>query len=152
MDPTHGEAARTERRVRSATVTFYRWHNVMITDRLLVVGHREYLLSSLSDIQVGRGPLDRTARLLAIATATAAVGFVLIGWRLTADGLFGAGALLAAMGGGLGYRLRTRPREHELHAEYHGGMVLLLTERDTLRFGQICRALGRAREHRRALA
>jgi hypothetical protein len=119
---------------------------------LLIVGDREYLLSGLSDIQVGRGPWDRAARLLAIVTGTAAVGIVLIAWRLNVDGWFGAGALLATMGCGLGYRLRTRPREHELHAEYHGGMVLLLTERDTLRFGQICRALGRAREHRRALA
>jgi hypothetical protein len=138
--------------VPSATITFYRWHDVMITDRLLVVGHREYLLSGLSDIQIGRGPLDRTARLLAIVTGTAAVGIVFIAWRLNADGWFGAGALLAAMGCGLGYRLRTRPREHELHAEYQGGMVLLLTEPDTLRFGQICRALNRAREHRQTYA
>ena len=98
MNATHGDADRTGRCVPSPTITYYRWYGVLITDRLLVVGHREYLVAGLCDV---------------------------------------------------GYRTRVLPRAYELHAEYQGALILLLTERDGLRFGQICRALTRAMEKRR---
>lgn len=58
--------------------------------------------------------------------------------------------MLLALGCALGYRMATRPRLHELHAECDGHLVVLLSEANGLRFGQICRALVRALEHRHA--
>ncbi len=96
MNATHGDAARPCR----STVTFYRYRNVRVTDRLLVVDGREYPLAELSDLQATRGP-----------------------W------------------------LPLRRRAHELHAVYRGHLVVLLTERQAVRFNQICRALIRALRH-----
>lgn len=150
MDATQGDAVKPGRRVPSAIVTFYRYHDVMITDRALVVGDRDYPLTDLSDLRMGRGPRDRLTTLLGVVLGAAAVAVVLAAWYLDFAGWVGAFAVLLVLGCALGYRMTTRPRLHELHAEYGGHLVILLSERNGLRFGQICRSLVRALEHRQA--
>lgn len=146
MNVTQGDAARPGRRVPSATATFYRYRNVTVTGRLLVVDGREYRLTELSDLRTARGPWDQLTGLLTIATGTGVLGTVLLASRLDFAGWVGALVALLVLGGGLGYRLRSRPRLHELLAEYRGVIVVLLAESNGLRFGQICRALNRALE------
>jgi hypothetical protein len=146
MNATHGDAAKPG---RSMPVVFYRYRSVMVTDRALRVDDREYPLAELSDLRVARGARDQLTGLLAVATGTVAVAVALAAWHLDLGGWVGALAVLLALGGGLGYRLLRRPRTHELHAEYRGAMVVLLAERQSLRFGQICRALNRALEYGR---
>jgi MFS family permease len=136
--------------VPSATVTFYRYHDVTITDLALVVDDRRYPLADLSDLRMERGPRDMLTGLLGAVLGAAAVAVVLAAWYLDLAGWVGAFAVLLLLGCVLGYRMTTRPRLHELHAEYDGHLVVLLSERNGLRFGQICRALVRALEHRHA--
>jgi Flp pilus assembly protein TadB len=136
--------------VPSATVTFYRYQNVTITDRALVADEREYPLGDLSDLRMERGPRDQPTTLLGVALGAVAVAVVLAAWYLDVAGWVGAFAVLLVLGCALGYRMATRPRLHELHAEYDGHLVVLLSEPNGLRFGQICRALVRALEHRHA--
>jgi hypothetical protein len=150
VDATHGDAVKPARRAPSATVTFYRYHDVTITNRALVVEDREYPLADLSDLRMGRGPRDQLTALLGVALGAAAIGMVLAAWYLDFASWVGAFAVLLVLGCVLGYRTSTRPRLHELHAEYDGHLVVLLSERNGLRFGQICRALVRALEHRQA--
>jgi Flp pilus assembly protein TadB len=147
MDATQGEAVKPGRRVPSTTLTFYRYHGIVITGRALLVDDREYRLADLSDLRMERGPRDRLTALLGAGLAAAAVAVVLAAWYLDLAGWVGAFAVLLALGCALGYRMATRPRLHELHAEYGGHLVVLLSERNGLRFGQICRALARALEH-----
>jgi uncharacterized protein DUF6232 len=150
VDATHGDAVKPGRRVPSATIIFYRYQNVTITGRALLVDDREYPLGDLSDLRMERGPRDQPTTLLGVALGAAAVAVVLAAWYLDLAGWVGAFAVLLVLGCALGYRMATRPRLHELHAEYDGHLVVLLSERNGLRFGQICRALVRALEHRQA--
>jgi hypothetical protein len=146
MNVTQGDAGRPDRRVPSAATTFYRYRNVTVTGRLLVVDGREYRLTELSDLRTGRGPRDGLTGLLAIATGTGVLATVLLASRLDFAWWFGALVSLLVLGGGLGYRMWSRPRLHELLAEYRGVVVVLLAEPDGVRFGQICRALNHALE------
>jgi hypothetical protein len=147
MNATHGDAAKPG---RSAPVVFYRHGDLVVTDRTLRVGDREYPLAELSDLRAARGPRDQLTGALAAATGAVGVAVALAALHLDLARWVAALAVLLIVGCLLGYRLLRRPRVHELHAEYRGAMVVLLAEPQALRFGQICRALNRALEYREA--
>ncbi|GIG93180.1 hypothetical protein Pen02_81160 [Plantactinospora endophytica] len=113
---------------------------------MFVVEGRRFPVAELSHLQTARGPhesLWATVMALAVALAFAAT----LTWR-GLGGIVGAGLGGAATFVALGAVLmrRRRPRTYELWGMYRCRTVLLFVTADERRFGQVARALIRARE------
>ncbi|GIG93190.1 hypothetical protein Pen02_81260 [Plantactinospora endophytica] len=113
---------------------------------MFVVEGRRFPVAELSHLQTARGPhesLWATVLALAVALAFAAT----LTWR-GLGGIVGAtlggAATFVALGAVLMHR--RRPRTYELWGMYRGQTVLLFVTADERRFGQVTRALIRARE------
>ena len=129
---------------------YYRGPDVLVTGECFEVmtptPHR-YRLGELAAVRVVRhGP--RRAVVTSMQVAAGAVVLVGVSWSaLNSVGSY----LVAATLVGLpciasGICLRLRPRVHELRARYHNCDVSLYGSADTRVFGQVRRALIRARE------
>ncbi len=150
---------------------FYRDQRVQITSSALHVDGLRYPLADLDEVwrarrrPAGRRVLTGLGILLAAVAFTAVVRYTwwFGGLRRRVEGWLRAGpASVAAVGflvllvavlgvvaveAGLSAieDIRGHAREHQLWASIHGEPVLLLSLNDRERFGQVCRALVRAR-------
>lgn len=132
--------------------TLLRLPGIRVTGRWFIVGNREYDVTELSDLRTVRGAHDP---LTVKAVVTAGVILAAIGAALAASSAshpihlsavpaLGAALLVPVVLAWLGYRLRPRP--FELWAEYRGLTVQIFYSDSEREFGQVCRALLRARE------
>jgi Family of unknown function (DUF6232) len=133
--------------------TFYRDQRISVTDRSLTIEGRSFAVGELADLTTVRRP---ASRLLSYATAvvTAPIAAVAVAMAII-DGISGwwwvmvSSAGVTATTAAAVLRVMQPPRS-ELWSQYRGEQVLLLSDRDEKRFGQICRALLRACESARA--
>ncbi|MEV6369468.1 DUF6232 family protein [Micromonospora musae] len=128
---------------------------IVVTIDRFTVGRNTYRVAHLTHLRSTRGPHDRIA-VRAVATSGAMIGGVglLLGFtgglqRLTASAylIFGAVLLVPALLATVGDRWR--PPAYELWGVYQGEEVLLFSADDERQFGQVTRALLRAREMNR---
>lgn len=134
--------------------TLLRQPGILVTDRWFVVGSRRYEVNALSHLRTVRGPHDSLTIKAVVTTGVVLAG---LGAVLTASTsgagqpirygalpALGAALLVPAVLAVVGSRLRPRP--YELWGEYHGLTVQLFYSADERQYGQVCRALVRARE------
>lgn len=162
MDPTRTSthspgtpSVTSEAAYRPAPVELYREPGVRITSEMFIVAGRRFPVGQLTDLQTGRGPHDRlTVRaVLVTATALTAIG-VALGYagtlsRLSAETylILGVAAFVPLLLAVIGNRLR--PPAYELWGRYKGDPQLLFSSDLESQFGQVTRALLRAREAER---
>jgi hypothetical protein len=103
--------------ITSRPDTLLRQPGIRVSGRWFIVGSRRYDVTELSHLRTVRGPRD----------------------PLTIRAVITTGVVLAAIG-------RLRPRPFELWAEYRGMTVQLFYSDSEREYGQVCRALVRARE------
>lgn len=139
---------RHEAAVQRGVRTYYQRAGISVTDHYLTVGGRRYEVAELYDVWTVRGPRDPLGvgaavvamMVLATAVAWSYYGRPMISAGVAAIALIPAGLALTAW--------KTRRRHYELWADYRGTDVQVLTVLDGEVYGQICRALIRAREAR----
>ena len=135
-----------------APVDLYRKPGITVTTDVFRVGGRSFPINQLSDLRTARGPHDPlTIRAVAVtAVVLAGIGLALgytgTFYRLTAAAYLtlGAAALVPVLVAAAGHRLR--PPAYELWGRYRGTMLLLFTSDQEREFGQVTRAVRRARE------
>lgn len=148
MDPrplprSHGDAAPVE---------LYRQPGVRVTSEMFLVAGRRFPISELSDLHTARGPHHPlTVRAVLVTGSALAVIGVALGYagelyRLSARTYFllGLAAFVPMTLAAVGRRLR--PPAYELWGRYRGSMILLFSSDQERQFGQVRRALIRARE------
>lgn len=150
-----GSATRPRRspRVTSAPpALLYAQPGIVVTTDRFTVGHSSFAIADLTHLHTARGPHDRLAVRAVAVTAVMIAGVgLLLGFtgglqRLTAGAYLALGAvallpvLLAAAGA------RWRPPPYELWGWHRGVEVLLFSSDDQRQFGQVSRAVHRARE------
>ncbi|WFF06754.1 DUF6232 family protein [Micromonospora sp. WMMD1076] len=125
---------------------------IVVTAERFTVGRNSWPVAEITQLRTDRGPHDRLAiRAVAVSAAMIAAVGLLLGFtgglhRLTAGAYLMLGAvglvpmLLVLIGD------RVRPPSHELWGRVRGTEVLLFSSDDERQFGQVARALGRARE------
>lgn len=144
--PSPGD--RHDASARRGVRTYYQRAGIGITDHYLTVGGRRYAVVELYDVWTVRGPRDplgvgaaiAAMVVLALAVGCSYYGLPVISAGIAAFSLVPAGLALTAW--------KTRRRHYELWAEYQGAEIQVLTVLDGEVYGQICRALIRARESR----
>lgn len=127
--------------------TLYHHDGVTVTSNSFCVDGHRYPIRELSHVYRVYPPHEPD-RFHALITSVLLLG-VLLAPALVAGGAgaaawFGAGAT-GALAARL-IRIRLRPRVAELWGRFRGRPVRLLTTTDQTHFGQVCRALQRARE------
>ncbi|MEU8262388.1 DUF6232 family protein [Micromonospora sp. NPDC048999] len=150
---TDGSTTRPPRSPRATAPTLlYARPGIVVTSERFNVGRNSWRVAELTQLWTARGPHDRLALRVVVVTA-ALIGTVgvLLGFtgglqRLTATAYLALGAvgllplLLVAIGD------RWRPPAYELWGRHQGAEVLLFSSDDQRQFGQVARALRRARE------
>lgn len=154
MDFTHGStrppSKRHDRYPASTNRTYYRREGVWVTDQWLVITGRRYPISDLRNLRTVRGPHDPLVGWTAGVSVALLIGVLAVlasgSYREapTAGLVITFLALLPATLAGAAWRFRRR--DFELWADYRGMPVLVLRSYDATAYGQICRALIRARE------
>lgn len=148
-----GASVRPPRTVPGARSTLlYARPGIIVTADRFTVGRTSYRVADLTHLRTTRGPHDRIAVRAVIITASMLGGVgLLLGFtgglhRLTAGAylILGAVFLLPAALALVGDRWRPPP--HELWGWYGGAEVQLFSADDERQFGQVTRALLRARE------
>lgn len=151
---TDGSAARPPRspKTAAAPILLYARPGIVVTAERFTVGRNTWTVAELTHLRTARGPHDRLAVRAVVVTAAMIGGVgVLLGFtgglqRLTAGAYLTLGAvgllplLLVLVGD------RWRPPAYELWGRHRGGEVLLFSSDDERQFGQVTRALQRARE------
>jgi hypothetical protein len=130
----------------------YQAPGILVTVEVFRVGSRRYPVRELSALRTARGTQDPFAvRVLALGGgALVAVGAGITVSRQSADVgtasylAMGAAAFVPVVMAMLGSRVRPRP--YELWGDYRGVSTLLFRCPDERRYGQVTRALVRARE------
>ncbi|ROT32624.1 hypothetical protein EF879_12830 [Micromonospora sp. HM5-17] len=134
------------------TVDLYHQPGIRVTSQALIVAGRRFPLTELTQLQTARGPHDRLTLRAVVVTTVVLVGIgVALGYtgdlhRLSAMTYVGLGlaafvpVALAVAGH------RWRPPAYELWGRYRGSMILLFSTDQERQFGQVTRALIRARE------
>ncbi|MEV4756156.1 DUF6232 family protein [Micromonospora sp. NPDC049559] len=134
------------------TVDLYRKPGISVTTESFTVGTRRFPIEDLADLRTARGPHDRlTVRAVAVTgTVLGGLGLVL-GYsgglyHLTAVAYLtlGIAAFVPILLAVAGHRLR--PPAYELWGCYQGVTMLLFSSDQEREFGQVTRALLRARE------
>ncbi|MFD0785060.1 DUF6232 family protein [Micromonospora azadirachtae] len=156
MNPEGATTAPGSPRVTGAKNTLlYARPGIVVTVDRFTVGRNTFRIADLTHLRATRGPHDRIA-VRAVVTSGAMIGGVglLLGFtgglqRLTASAylIFGAVLLVPALLGLAGDRWR--PPAYELWGMYRAERVLLFSTDDERQFGQVTRALVRAREMNR---
>jgi hypothetical protein len=130
----------------------YHRPGIRVTFRTFSVGQTSYPIGELTNLRTARGPHDRMVR-RAVGVSAVMVGAVgvLLGFtgglhRLGAGAYLALGAagvlpVLAALAG-----RRWRPPAYELWGRHEGADRLLFSSDEERQFGQVTRALLRARE------
>lgn len=125
---------------------------IVVTGERFTVGRNSWPVVELTHLRTSRGPHDRLAVRAVVVTAAMIGGVgVLLGFtgglqRLTAGAYLTLGAVgllpltLVLVGD------RWRPPAYELWGRHRGAEVLLFSSDDERQFGQVTRALQRARE------
>lgn len=139
-------------RTAAVPVELYRQPGVRVTSEAFLVAGRRFPISELSDLRTARGRQDPlTVRAVAVTGAALGAIGVALGYagelyRLSARTylLLGLAAFIPMALAAIGRRLR--PPAYELWGRYRGSMVLLFSTDQERQFGQIRRALIRARE------
>jgi hypothetical protein len=133
-------------------VELYREPGVRVTSEAFLVAGRRYPVGELTDLHTGRGPHDSLTVRAVVVTAGvlagvgAALGYAGGLYRLSAEAYLALGVaafvplLLALVGN------RLRPPAYELWGHYRGTRQLLFSSDHERQFGQVTRALLRARE------
>lgn len=137
--------------VQSPTLLYARPGIIVTVDRF-TVGRRSWRVAELTHLRTTRGPHDRLA-VRAVGITAAMVGGVglLLGFtgglqRLTAAAYLTLGVVLLLPVLIVVVGDRCRPPAYELWGRHGGGDVLLFSSDDERQFGQVTRALLRARE------
>ena len=149
-----GSATRPPRSPKATTDPhlLYARPGIVVTSERFTVGRSSWPVAELTQLWTTRGPHDRLAlRAVAVAAATIGGVGVLLGFtggleRLTAGayltlGTVGLLPVLLVLAGD-----RWRPPAYELWGRHRGAEVLLFSSDDERQFGQVTRALRRARE------
>ncbi|MFY1655140.1 DUF6232 family protein [Solwaraspora sp. WMMB762] len=132
--------------------TFYRQPGICVTGEWFVVAGRRFAVRDLTELRTARGARDRlTGRVIAVTAVTLTAVAVTVGYTRGLDEV-SAGAYLAMLAAAfvpvavawLGDRLR--PRAYELWGRHQGLLLLLFSTDDERQYGQVSRALMRARE------
>ncbi|GGM48051.1 hypothetical protein GCM10011608_36020 [Micromonospora sonchi] len=155
MDPD-GTTTRTSRSPRDAAgrgpALLYARPGIIVTADRFTVGSTSWRIAELTHLHTTRGPHDRVAvRAVLVSTAMIVGAGLVLGFtgglqRLTAGAYLLLGAvflvpvLLAVAGD------RWRPPPHELWGRRGDAEELLFSSDDEQQFGQVTRALRRARE------
>ncbi|GAB3152188.1 hypothetical protein GCM10027290_42500 [Micromonospora sonneratiae] len=134
------------------SVALYQRPGISITGSWFVVGARRYSVSELSQLHTARGPHDPlTVRAVAVTGVLLAGIGVALGYtgglyHLTAAAYLtlGVAALVPVLLAIIGHRWR--PPAYELWGNYRGMTMLLFSSDQEREFGQVTRALLRARE------
>ncbi|MBT8228053.1 MAG: hypothetical protein HKP61_19055 [Dactylosporangium sp.] len=129
---------------------YYRGPDAFITHEafeVLTPYPQRFNVQDLRELRVVRHSLDRTVT-ASIHTATGALIIVALSWSLlnSVEAWLLAVLLVATPSAVGGACMRIRPRAQELRAVYHNHDVLLYSSDDARVFGQVQRALVRARE------
>jgi len=146
MDPTAASRART------VPIELYHQPGVRVTSEMFHVAGRCFPISELSDLRTARGPQHPMTVRVVVSTGVAlgvigvALGYSGQLYRLSARTYFllGLAAFVPMVLAALGRWLR--PPAYELWGRYRGSMVLLFSTDQERQFGQVRRALVRARE------
>ncbi|MCZ7435793.1 DUF6232 family protein [Micromonospora sp. WMMC241] len=139
-------------RSSTAPTLLYARPGIVVTAERFSVGRTSWPVADITQLRTARGPHDRLAvRAVAVSAALIASVGLLLGFtggleRLTAGAYLTLGAvgllpLLLVLAGD-----RWRPPAHELWGRVRGAEVLLFSSDDERQFGQVTRALRRARE------
>ncbi|MBO4205506.1 hypothetical protein GSF22_05705 [Micromonospora echinofusca] len=136
----------------AAPLTTYDRPGITVTSHWFTVGDRTFAVRELTRLRTSRGPYDRlTVRAVTVTGGIVAATALLLGvtgglQRLSAGGylLLGVATLLPALIALAGRRWR--PTAHELWGSYRGTDQLLFSSDQEREFGQVTRALLRARE------
>ncbi|MEU7586306.1 DUF6232 family protein [Micromonospora sp. NPDC049230] len=128
---------------------------IIVTVDRFTVGRTSYRVADLTHLRTTRGPHDRIA-VRAVAITAGMIGGVglLLGFtgglqHLTAGAYLILGAVFLLPGALALVGDRWRPPPHELWGWYGGAETLLFSADDERQFGQVTRALLRAREMNR---
>jgi Family of unknown function (DUF6232) len=124
---------------------FYDYDDVRVTSEALIIDDQRYQLAELRFLRGVRGPRSPLWVAAGIAAGVVAVLVALAARDLNSRGWIGAGVLLAVPLAALGLAALDRPRSRELWCDYRGRTVQILWTNDRYRYGQIHRALVRAR-------
>lgn len=129
--------------------TYYQRNGVCVTDQYLVAEGRRYEIARLRTVWTTRGPHDPVAMSAAVVSAVVVLA-VTVG-HPGGTGVWGWAAVLAVASIALGLAVavgKSHGRHYELWAEYNGADLRILESASSEVYGQICRALIRAREAR----
>ncbi|MET8525849.1 DUF6232 family protein [Micromonospora sp. NPDC005172] len=148
-----GATTRPQRTVPGARSTLlYARPGIIVTVDRFTVGRTSYRILDLTHLRTTRGPHDRIA-VRAVVTTGSMIGMVglLLGFsgglqRLTAEAYLILGAVLLLPAALALVGDRWRPPPYELWGWHRGAEVLLFSADDEQQFGQVTRALLRARE------
>lgn len=125
--------------------TFYATDDVLVTDMWLVVGRRRLLIRELRNLQVAQSRASRTPAVLGVTAAAVPLLAAVTGVQTASAWVavtFGTGLVLA-----VAVWLRaTEARHLVLHADYGDVHGPVFWSRDPRVFGQVTRAVLRARE------
>ncbi|TDC64557.1 hypothetical protein E1258_07935 [Micromonospora sp. KC207] len=143
---------RSPRVTPAAPVLLYAQPGIVVTADRFTVGRTTWEIADLTHLHAARGPHDRLATRAVAVTSLMITGMgLLLGFtgglqRLTAGAYlaFGAVALLPVLLAVAGERWRPPP--YELWGWHRGAQVLLFSSDDERQFGQVSRAVRRARE------
>lgn len=132
--------------------TLLRRPGIRVSGRWFIVGSRRYDVTELSHLRTVRGRHDpltvraviTTGVVLAAIAALMAASSASRPMKLSAVPALGAALVVPVVLAWVGHRLRPRP--YELWAEYRGTTVQLFYSDNEREYGQVCRALVRARE------
>lgn len=135
-----------------AAVDLYREPGLRITSEAFIVAGRRFAIAELTHLHTARGPHDRlTIRAVAVTTAVlvgigVALGYTGDLYELPGTAYLGLGLAAFVPIGLAAAGHRWRPPAYELWGRYKGSMILLFSSDHERQFGQVTRALIRARE------
>lgn len=134
------------------SVTLYEEPGIHLTPEMLVIAGRQFPVAELSHLRTVRGPHHPI-----VVRSVVATGLVLVVIGVTASLTshlhqlspatylaLGTAAFVPVLIAAIGQRLR--PRAFELWAQYQGQQVLVFSSDHERQYGQVTRALLRARE------
>lgn len=125
--------------------TFYNSQGVRITEGSFSVGRRQYPIDKLNNLRKARGPADPIAQRAAATAALSLLTVIVIGPIVSSSTIALIAAMFVAAPAAIAaVRVRLRPAEYQLWADFHGHPVRLYQSRDRTEFGKISRALIRA--------
>lgn len=134
-----------------AAACLYEQPGIRITPEWFIVAGRRYPVSELSDLHTVRGAPDRLTVRAVVASVVVLIAIgVALGFRgfdrlsPAACLALAAAALVPVALAWVGHRVRPRP--YELWGRYRGLRTLLFSSDEERQYGQVTRALLRARE------